>query len=282
MKLVKNSIGGALLITLATIPNPAYAGFLSWCSGTTSGLVVAGALSSGIGAPVGIAGGVAQSFGLLGTWAGLDPSIPLIALPPEPSPLPSLSSFLNANNYQQFSLPGNQYDELIRQTNLMVNSMNAITQGVRSGASLTQLIQYSQSGREALLGAAQAYDQLVLLGIEQPFRINQNSLNNAIAHIASSGLPQVEIDFLEAAGWTDADIDSLGQYVGDQTYNLNPAVNNISISDCFVCIASTLQAVPEPTSTISLLALGTLGAASTLKRQLKSSKPSEKETTKVG
>ncbi|NCS77040.1 MAG: PEP-CTERM sorting domain-containing protein [Microcystis aeruginosa K13-07] len=42
------------------------------------------------------------------------------------------------------------------------------------------------------------------------------------------------------------------------------------------------QAVPEPTSILSLLALGTLGAASTLKRQIKSSKPSEKETTKVG
>ena len=40
--------------------------------------------------------------------------------------------------------------------------------------------------------------------------------------------------------------------------------------------------VPEPTSTISLLALGTLGAASTLKRQLKSSKSTGKETTKVG
>ena len=39
--------------------------------------------------------------------------------------------------------------------------------------------------------------------------------------------------------------------------------------------------VPEPTSILSLLALGTLGAASTLKRQLKSSKSSEKETTKV-
>jgi hypothetical protein len=40
--------------------------------------------------------------------------------------------------------------------------------------------------------------------------------------------------------------------------------------------------VPEPSTILSLLALGTLGAASTLKRQIKSSKPSEKETTKVG
>ena len=39
--------------------------------------------------------------------------------------------------------------------------------------------------------------------------------------------------------------------------------------------------VPEPTSTLSLLTLGTLGAASTLKRKLKPSKLTEKETTKV-
>jgi hypothetical protein len=40
--------------------------------------------------------------------------------------------------------------------------------------------------------------------------------------------------------------------------------------------------VPEPSSIIGLAVLGTLGAASTLKRQLKSCKTSEKETTKVG
>jgi len=48
---------------------------------------------------------------------------------------------------------------------------------------------------------------------------------------------------------------------------------------------STIRAehhvVPEPTSTLSLLALGTLGAASTLKRKLKPSKSSEKDNTKV-
>jgi hypothetical protein len=46
-----------------------------------------------------------------------------------------------------------------------------------------------------------------------------------------------------------------------------------------------IQIVPEPSSTAGLLAIGSfgaLGAASTLKRKLKSSKPSEKETTKVG
>lgn len=42
------------------------------------------------------------------------------------------------------------------------------------------------------------------------------------------------------------------------------------------------QTVPEPTSTLGILVLGTLGAASTLKRKLKPSKSIEKETTKVG
>ena len=41
------------------------------------------------------------------------------------------------------------------------------------------------------------------------------------------------------------------------------------------------ERVPEPTSTLSFLALGTLGAASTLKRKLRTSKSSEKDTTKV-
>ena len=40
--------------------------------------------------------------------------------------------------------------------------------------------------------------------------------------------------------------------------------------------------VPEPASILSLLALGTIGAASALKRKIKPSQSSEKETTKVG
>lgn len=40
--------------------------------------------------------------------------------------------------------------------------------------------------------------------------------------------------------------------------------------------------VPEPNSLLGLFAIGTLGAASTLKRKLKPSQSNEKETTKVG
>ena len=43
-----------------------------------------------------------------------------------------------------------------------------------------------------------------------------------------------------------------------------------------------VQKTPEPTSTIGLLALSTLGAASTFKRKLKQPKSIEKDTTKGG
>lgn len=42
------------------------------------------------------------------------------------------------------------------------------------------------------------------------------------------------------------------------------------------------EQVSEPTSTLSILALGTLGVGATLKRKLKPSKFSEKATTKIG
>ena len=44
----------------------------------------------------------------------------------------------------------------------------------------------------------------------------------------------------------------------------------------------TMKAVPEPNSLLGLVALGALGAASTLKRKLKPSQSTTKETTKVG
>jgi hypothetical protein len=75
-----------------------------------------------------------------------------------------------------------------------------------------------------------------------------------------------------------------GGHVWDTVFNvkdtvefwtgLRPGTENID--------ALEAVATPEPSTFLSLLTLGTLGAASTLKRKLKSSKPSEKETTKVG
>ena len=51
--------------------------------------------------------------------------------------------------------------------------------------------------------------------------------------------------------------------------------------DANFTVTKEVRQVPEPTSTLSFLALGTLGAASTLKRKLKPSQSTEKETAKV-
>jgi hypothetical protein len=48
----------------------------------------------------------------------------------------------------------------------------------------------------------------------------------------------------------------------------------------FTTSFKTVETIPEPTSTLNLLALGTLGAASILKRK-QNQKSTEKETTKV-
>jgi hypothetical protein len=56
---------------------------------------------------------------------------------------------------------------------------------------------------------------------------------------------------------------------------------NITKGDCKDCVTLDARKVPEPSSILGILAIGTLGAASTLKRKLKPSQSTEKETTKV-
>ncbi|GCA92866.1 PEP-CTERM sorting domain-containing protein [Microcystis aeruginosa] len=46
--------------------------------------------------------------------------------------------------------------------------------------------------------------------------------------------------------------------------------------------ANGIEVIPEPSSILGIITLGTLGAASTLKRKLKPCQSTEKETTKVG
>lgn len=67
-----------------------------------------------------------------------------------------------------------------------------------------------------------------------------------------------------------------GGHLWDTAFNVRQATGAVNENvDALEAVATT----PEPSTFLSLLALGTLGAASTLKR--KPSKPSEKETTKV-
>jgi hypothetical protein len=63
-------------------------------------------------------------------------------------------------------------------------------------------------------------------------------------------------------------------------HSQNPGQNGFVIER--VTVDTTVTTVPESSSTFGLFTLGTLGVASTLKRKLKSSKSTEKETTKIG
>ena len=74
---------------------------------------------------------------------------------------------------------------------------------------------------------------------------------------------------------------ALGQLTGKQPSDFD-FCNQTCINGTVRILDVSLVHTPEPTSVLGFLALGTLGAASTLKRQLKPSKSSEKETTKVG
>jgi hypothetical protein len=58
--------------------------------------------------------------------------------------------------------------------------------------------------------------------------------------------------------------------------------NNILFGNGNINNTNTVVSMPEPASTLGLFALSTLGAASTIKRKLKPSQSTEKETTKVG
>jgi len=74
------------------------------------------------------------------------------------------------------------------------------------------------------------------------------------------------------------------------TFRIAPDTDLVQLTENFTKSGSTgftngagltQEKIPEPSSVLGLLALGTLGAASTLKRKLKPSKSTEKETIKV-
>ncbi len=105
---------------------------------------------------------------------------------------------------------------------------------------------------------------------------------------ANGLLTQIYGDFLADL---PSDLDpylSIDLFTNEITFNFPDNVVFASVqtvsTDQKLGISQSLEVrpIPEPTSTLSLLALGTLGAASTLKRKLKPSKSTEKETTKVG
>lgn len=107
----------------------------------------------------------------------------------------------------------------------------------------------------ALLGAFTDLNDVI---IGSPFQIGNGSFN-AIIPVGASKL-------------------SMGFNDGGGGFFDNGEGIKVSVTE----IAAPPVSVPEPTSIFGFLALGTLGTASTLKRKLKSSQSTEKETTKVG
>ena len=83
---------------------------------------------------------------------------------------------------------------------------------------------------------------------------------------------------VEVVGFT---IDSITPGA-DMVSFLNIGANGINDTTATLSLKFTpANAVPEPSTILGLLALGTLGAASAIKRKLKPSQSTEKETTKV-
>ena len=90
--------------------------------------------------------------------------------------------------------------------------------------------------------------------------------------------------------FVDSSTGLTGPLYGIASQNVSAEVGASTLVSVFASVsfpvtfgtAQTAQQVPEPASLFGLGVLGTLGAASTLKRKLKPSKSAEKETTKVG
>ncbi len=90
--------------------------------------------------------------------------------------------------------------------------------------------------------------------------------------------PQEEdLKFLESAFFNNETKEKAGYVVNRNFMPCDPLIPRLSSSQD----TDTCPTVPEPNSTLSLLALGTLGVALTLKRKLKPSKSAEKELEKV-
>jgi hypothetical protein len=99
--------------------------------------------------------------------------------------------------------------------------------------------------------------------------INEFNNNGLGWNLAPEETITLDIPFeIPGASYLIANIEGIG----------NPGGNEFSVN----FLQQHEEPIPEPSSSLSLLALGTLGAASTLKRKLKPSKSTEKETTKVG
>ena len=186
-----------------------------------------------------------MDFGLTLFGSPPPPSQPSIAALPEPTEPPSLMSFLSAT-YQPFSLPGDETDALIVATNNLIAAMNNLTDDYNSGITEEVYRDHAIAIGEAIDDIT---DEIDALGFS--VTLSQADYDAILSEIASSGLPDFEVAFLQDAGWSAADIQELGEFVGGVEFNL--AVPTVSSSTMLRAAADAK--IPEP-ATLALLSVG--------------------------
>lgn len=256
MKTSLNKLYG--LIALAVwlglgTPSSAFASWISWTGvgGTLLGIAAA-ATPTGVGQVVGGAAAVGQVTCLITdgyrTLFHSPPPLPQpsFAASPEPGEIPLFAS-INTAYYQHLSLVGATPNEiaLIDSTNLYIDRLNNMTIIMASGGSESDFV-----SAWAAMGAAhnqmnQAFDSLGF-----SLTLTQAQLDSMLSDIRANGLPSFEVNFLNSAGWSTADIAAFGNFVGSVDFNVtNSSVTANQLFEQSCCT------VPEPDS-LALLSLG--------------------------
>ncbi|GCA77357.1 hypothetical protein MiTe_04211 [Microcystis aeruginosa NIES-2520] len=188
------------------------------------------------------------------------------------------------------------------------NLGNGLTPDVSIVSSPNDTYYSSPTNSETLVGASFSVEPLRFLGVDTNdsdlrylFSDARFSLFNSNGIFASGVLRNISIETYSFGFTGDVFLDKDTNFLSSpfiDRWRSNPTIQLLGPLATNLLLASTDDfimdgtsgidftnlepKVPEPSSTLSLLALGTLGAASTFKRKLKPSKSAEKETTKVG
>ncbi|TCV90665.1 hypothetical protein [Sulfurirhabdus autotrophica] len=246
------------------ISSPTSASWISW-GGVGSTLVGIGAAATptGVGQVIGVVAGVGQVGCLLTdtykTLFGSPPPLPQpsFASSPEPGELPLLAS-MNTANYQHLSIVGATPGEtaLIDSTNLYIDKLNIMTAAMASGGSESDYV-----SARAAMGAAhnqmsQAFDSLGF-----SLTLTQPQLNAMLSDILATGLPSSEVNFLNSAGWSSADITAVGNFVGSVAFNITGA--SVTAGQLF-----KENCCPEPNSlALTVLGLGVFPISAVRRRR---------------
>jgi len=226
----------AVCLILLVIPQTTFAG---WLSDLGKVLTAVGVAAGALGAAPVAAGCVAgECVAILVDEVWLEPQVgegtqPGILDFPVSSSFTEIEAIFQVTTYQPFPLPGDETDDFIIATNLMIERCNALKEHVAADAPLRQLQLDARDLSQAIRNVGVEYDKLGL-----DISITQEGLDSILADIEINGLPQTEIDFLQDAGWSLDDINAMQQYTTATSVNL--AVPSVSVSEVFEAAADAV------------------------------------------